>query len=111
MANDVHAGHLDAASSMYFYQSEPFQPRKCLSHGCAPHRQLGSKIALRQHQAGRQLPCNDPLLQKLKRLIRERLCSSKALCLLYWGGLLSSAFRLFSIDPVVMSVAGSALLF
>jgi hypothetical protein len=33
------------------------------------------------------------------------------LSLLYWGGLLSSAFRLFSIDPVVMSVAGSALLF
>src|SRR3954454_21192891 len=32
-------------------------------------------------------------------------------CLLYWGGLLSSAFRLFSIDPVVMSVAGSSLLY
>src|SRR3954452_13134293 len=40
-----------------------------------------------------------------------RLFPSILVSLLYWGGLLSSAFRLFSIDPVVMSVAGSALLY
>ena len=44
-------------------------------------------------------------------LSRAALGYFNVLSLLYWGGLLSSAFRLFSIDPVVMSVAGSALLF